>query len=122
MNDSTLCTWNVTPLVPQALNYLWNVLVVSGLGQSEDDLHEVPVHQTAVCTLCCIQSLTEIKERGEEDRGEEERKERVSFWRKEKSKEGKRKIEMRKRGSVQEEQRELREGSRQGGRRSNLKR
>lgn len=52
-------TWNVTPLVPEAPNHLWDVLLVSGLGQGEDELHEVPVHQTAICTLCCLQSLTE---------------------------------------------------------------
>lgn len=54
-----MCTWNITPLVPQTLNHLWDVLLVSGLGQSEDDLHDVPVHQTAVSILCCLQSLTE---------------------------------------------------------------
>lgn len=56
------CTWNVTPLVPQALNQLWDVLLVSGLGHGEDDLHEVPVHQTAVCSLRCLQSLTKSEE------------------------------------------------------------
>lgn len=39
-----ICTWHITPLVSQALNHLWDVLLVAGLGQSEDDLHDVPVH------------------------------------------------------------------------------
>lgn len=56
-----MCTWNVTPLMPQALDHLWDVLLVFGLGQREDDLHDVPVHQTAVCTLCRLQSLKESK-------------------------------------------------------------
>lgn len=56
-----MCTWNVTPLMPQALDHLWDVLLVFGLSQREDDLHDVPVHQTAVCTLCCLQSLKESK-------------------------------------------------------------
>lgn len=56
-----ICTWNVTPLMPQALDHLWDVLLVFGLGQREDDLHDVPVHQTAVCTVCCLQSLKESK-------------------------------------------------------------
>jgi len=34
---------------------------MSSLGQSEDDLHDVPVHHTAVCTLCFFQSLEKFK-------------------------------------------------------------
>lgn len=51
-------TWDVASLVPQALADLGDVLVVSCLGQSEDHLHDVPVHQTAVCTFSHLQSLT----------------------------------------------------------------
>lgn len=51
-------TWNVTSLMPQAVNHLWEVLLVSSFCQSEDDLHEVSVHQSTVCTFCCLQSLT----------------------------------------------------------------
>lgn len=51
-------TWNITSLMPQAVNHLWKVLLVSSFCQSEDDLHEVSVHQSTVCTFCCLQSLT----------------------------------------------------------------
>lgn len=44
--------------MPQAVNHLWEVLLVSSLGQSQDDLHEVSVHQSTVRTFCCLQSLT----------------------------------------------------------------
>lgn len=51
-------TWNITSLMSQAVNHLWKVLLVSSFCQSEDDLHEVSVHQSTVCTFCCLQSLT----------------------------------------------------------------
>lgn len=44
--------------MPKAVNHLWEVLLVSGLCQSEHNLHEVSVHQSTVCTFCCLQSLT----------------------------------------------------------------
>lgn len=50
-------TWYITPLVPQTFNHLRYVLLLPGLGQRGDDLHDVPVHQTAVCALSCLQSL-----------------------------------------------------------------
>lgn len=62
-------TWNITSLVPQALNHLWEVLLLSGLCQTEDDLHEVSIHQTKVCTFCYFQSLTKA---GEKDKVEEQ--------------------------------------------------
>lgn len=56
-------TWNITSLVPQALNHLWEVLLLSGLCQTEDDLHEVSIHQGKVCTFCYFQSLTKAGEK-----------------------------------------------------------
>lgn len=51
-------TWNVSSLVPQAVDHPREVLLVSSFCQSEDDLHEVSVHQSTVCTFCCLQRLT----------------------------------------------------------------
>lgn len=54
-----MLTWDVAPLVAQTLHYPWDMLLVSSLGQGEDDMHNISVHETAVCILCFFQSLSD---------------------------------------------------------------
>ena len=50
-------TWHEAPVVPHELSHLRDVLLVSGSGQREDDLHHVSVHQAAVSTLSHLNGL-----------------------------------------------------------------
>lgn len=54
--------------MPQAFSHRWDVLQVSSLSQTEDDLQEVPVHQSCtVHTFCYFQSLTKSGKTNKED-------------------------------------------------------